>query len=324
MISVKNLTKIYRTPIRKSNIISDIFFREYKEKIAVNNISFEIGDNELIGFIGPNGAGKTTTLKILSGILYPTKGNIDVLGFFPFDKKPEFLRKISFISGQKNQLFWELPATETFKFTKEVYQVSDKDYQKNLSQLIDLFNVKDILKQPVKTLSLGQRMKMELINALLYNPKVLFLDEPTIGLDVFSQSAIINFIQEYQKIYKPTIILTSHYLQDVKKLAKRIIMINEGKIIFDGLIKKLIEKYSNKKIIKIVLENQIENKIINQLKDKYQLKYDFPLLEILTEKNNLVDLINKTLNTISFQDITIEDEPLEEIIKKFINNNSKI
>ncbi len=323
MIIVKNLTKIYRTPIRKSNIITDVLFREYKEKLAVNNISFEISNNELIGFIGPNGAGKTTTLKILSGILYPTKGEINVLNYFPFDKNPEFLKKISFISGQKNQLFWELPATETFKFTKEIYQVDDNDYKKNLFNLIDLFQVKDLLKQPVKTLSLGQRMKMELINGLLYNPKILFLDEPTIGLDVFSQSAIIDFIQKYQKIYQPTIILTSHYLQDVKRLAKRIILINEGKIIYDGLIKDLIKKSSNKKILKISLEKKLDNKIIEQLNKEFEIKYEYPILEFSIEKESLTNIIYLILKKIPYQDLTIEDEPIEEIIKKFIKKNSK-
>ncbi len=318
MIIVKNLTKIYKIPIRKSNIITDILFREYKEKIAVDNISFEIGNNELVGFIGPNGAGKTTTLKMLSGILYPTKGKINVLGYFPFDKKPEFLKKFSFVSGQKNQLFWELPAPETFKLTKEVYQISDYQYQQNLTNLIDLFHVKNLLKQPVKTLSLGQRMKMELINALLYNPHVIFLDEPTIGLDVFSQSAIISFIQEYQKTYKPIIILTSHYLQDVKKLAKRIILINEGKIIYDGLIKDLIKKYSNKKILKISLEKKINNKIIEQLNKEFEIKYEYPILEFSIEKESLTNIIYLILKKIPYQDLTIEDEPIEEIIKKFI------
>ncbi len=324
MIKVKNLTKIYKTPIRKTNLLADIFFRQYKEKTALDNISFEINTNELIGFIGPNGAGKTTTMKILSGILYPTFGEINVLGYFPFDKKPEFLKKISFISGQKNQLFWELPVTESFKLTKEIYQVNDSDYKKSLSNLIDLFNVNKLLKQPVKTLSLGQRMKMELINALLYNPQILFLDEPTIGLDIFSQSAIINFIKKYQKNFKSTIILTSHYLQDVKKLAQRIILINQGKIIYDGSLKKLTDKHSNKKIIKIILDCEIPKNFLEKInQQKISYKNNPPLLEIIIEKNKLSFLIKEVINKLSFQDLTIEDEPIEEIIKNFINNQSK-
>ncbi|MBI3366608.1 ATP-binding cassette domain-containing protein, partial [Candidatus Roizmanbacteria bacterium] len=243
MISIKTLTKIYKSPVRTNNLLKDIFFRKYKEKKALENVSIDIKENELVGFIGPNGAGKTTTMKILSGILYPTSGSVEVLGFTPFEKKYPFLKQIAFVMGHKNQLLWELPAIDSFKLNKEIYEIENDDFRQTLNELVELLEGKDLINQPVKTLSLGQRMRMELIASLIHKPKILFLDEPTIGLDIFAQTTIINFIKEYQERYKSTIILTSHYMQDVRRLAKRLIMINEGKIVFDGQLKDLVNTY---------------------------------------------------------------------------------
>ncbi|OGK33534.1 hypothetical protein A3F57_05510, partial [Candidatus Roizmanbacteria bacterium RIFCSPHIGHO2_12_FULL_36_11] len=217
MIIVKNLSKVYKTTVKGKNFISDIFARKYKETIAVKNISFEVRESELVGLIGPNGAGKTTTLKILSGILYPTSGTCKVLGMTPFDKKPEFLKQISFIMGQRNQLFWDLSASDTFYLNKEIYDVDDKQFKQVVKELSDLLNCENLLDKPVKTLSLGERMKMELIAGLIHNPKIIFFDEPTIGLDIFSQEVIRDFIKNYQKHYRASIILTSHYMEDVKR-----------------------------------------------------------------------------------------------------------
>lgn len=318
MIKVKNLTKIYRTPVRTRNLLKDIFFRKFKENKALNDISFEIGRDELVGFIGPNGAGKTTTMKILSGILYPTSGHINVLSYTPFDKKHSFLKQIAFVMGQKNQLIWELPAIDSFELNKEIYEIDDSTFKKIVGELVELLECGSFLNQPVKTLSLGQRMRLELINSLLHRPKILFLDEPTIGLDIFAQTAIINFIAEYQTRYHSTIILTSHYMQDIRKLAKRVILINVGKIIFDGAFFDLIHRYSQQKTIHIVLVSPLEKNFT--LPDNLQCEYHFPELKITLPKEEISGILAYILKQVEFSDVTIEDEPLEEVIKKIFKS----
>jgi ABC-2 type transport system ATP-binding protein len=315
MIKVKNLTKIYRTHLRQKNLIKDIFFRRYKETIALDQVSFQIEKNEFVGFIGPNGAGKTTTMKILSGILYPTSGEVSVLGFFPFDKKREFLRQISFVMGQRNQLFWDLPALDSFQLIKEIYEINDNRFKKNLDNLTSLLNCSNLINQPVKTLSLGERMKMELIAALIYDPKIIFLDEPTIGLDIFSQEALRNFLKTYQKEFKKTIILTSHYLEDVKRLVKRLIVINKGKIIYDGPLSEVVRHYSKTKKIRLTLEEEIDEKIKKEFNIVF---YQFPQLTIETEKDQIPTVLEKIIKKIPYSDIVIEDEPIETIIKKIL------
>lgn len=319
MIRVKNLTKIYSVYLRQNNLIKDIFFRQYKKVIALNKISFLIENNEFVGFIGPNGAGKTTTMKILSGILYPTSGKINVLGFFPFDKKPQFLRQISFVMGQRNQLIWDLPAIDSFLLNKEIYEIDDSHFKKNLSDLTTLLNCSNLINKPVKSLSLGERMKMELIAAFLHDPKIIFLDEPTIGLDIFSQEAIRNFLNRYQKEFKKTIILTSHYLEDVKKLAKRLIIINQGQIVYDGSLKNIINLYSKEKTIRLTLDKQPNKEFFK----KYSIvNYQFPRLILKVKRDLINQVVSQLGDEVEYTDITVEDEPIEEMIKKIINKNN--
>ncbi|MGB9707525.1 MAG: ABC transporter ATP-binding protein [Microgenomates group bacterium] len=319
MITVKNLTKIYLIYKKTGNLITDIFFRRFEKLMALNNISFEIDNNELVGFIGPNGAGKTTTLKILSGILYPTSGKVNVLGFFPFDKKPSFLKQISFIMGQRNQLIWDLPAIDTFILNKEIYEIPENQFKKNLDQLTSLFNCQNLIYKPVKMLSLGERMKMEFIASLLHQPKIVFLDEPTIGLDIFSQEAIRNFIKNYQKEFKATIVLTSHYLEDVKKLAKRLIIINKGEIIYNGSLKEIARRFSNFKYITCYLEKEIEKEKISQIGEP--IVFQYPKVVWRINKKDLPLIITKIHQKIPYTDISIEDERIEEIIKKLFKNS---
>jgi len=317
MIKVKNLTKIYKTPERQNNFFKDLFLRKYKKKIALDKVSFEIKEGELVGFIGPNGAGKTTTLKILSGILYPTSGEVQAFGYFPFDKKKEFLRQIAFIMGTRNQTIWELPAIDSFLLTKEIYQINDFDFKKNLSEMIDLFNVSHLINQPIKTLSLGERMKMELINNLIHKPRLVFFDEPTIGLDIFSQEVIRDFIKKFQQKYGSTIILTSHYLEDVKKLTKRLIIINQGKIIYDGAIDKIYKIYSKEKFVTVILEKEVDMKTLKNIGEVYQYQYPKVIFKIPKEK--IAEKIN-LINKLPYSDLTVEEEKIEEIIKKIISN----
>ena len=313
MISVKNLTKIYKIHQRQANFFRDIFFRKYKQTVALDQVSFEIGENELVGFIGPNGAGKTTILKILSGILYPTSGQVGVLGFTPFEKNAGFLKQIAFVMGSRNQLIWELPASDSFEFNKTVYELSDSDYKKTVGELADILNCQKLISRPVKTLSLGERMKMELIAALIHRPRLIFFDEPTIGLDIFSQEAIREFIKKFQQKYGSTIILTSHYLEDVKRLAKRLIVINQGKILYDGLLKKIIDQYSRVKFITLTLEKKISNEVVGQI--GLPLVNLYPKVVWKIDRKLLPEKLAFINENIPYSDLSVEEERIEEIIK---------
>jgi ABC-2 type transport system ATP-binding protein len=321
MIQISNLTKIYKTPIKTGNIINDLVQRKYNTHTALDHISFEIGDDELVGFIGPNGAGKTTTMKILSGILYPTSGEVRVNDYIPFEKKPAFLKSIAFVMGQKNQMLWELPATDTYKLNKEIYEISDGQYKETVNELIELLDAQAFIDRPVKTLSLGQRMRAELIGALLHRPKILFLDEPTIGLDIFAQTTIVNFINEYQKRYKSSIILTSHYMQDVQRLAKRVILIDNGRIIYDGKLHHLVETYSQEKTVTIILSKKLE---ISDLKlpKTVKLDYQYPQLRMKATKDEIEKILHTVFKDLEYVDLTVENEPLEEIVKKTFNDKT--
>lgn len=321
MISVKHVTKIYKSHVRQNNLLKDIFFRKFTEQTAVKDISFDITENELVGFIGPNGAGKTSTLKMLAGILYPTSGSLTVLRHTPFDKNREFLQQIAFIMGQRNQLIWDLPAYDSFELQRAVYEIDQTKYKKTLSNLLSILDGESLIQKPVKTLSLGERMKMELIAGLLHTPKLVFLDEPTIGLDIFSQEAIRIFIKEYQKTYKATIILTSHYLEDVKKLAKRLIIIHKGMIMYDGSLKNIINQYSTEKRIKITLEEKVSEEKINAIGTP--LSYIYPQLIFSVKRSEIPEKIKIISSLLPFSDLTVEDTSIEDVIKTFFTEQKR-
>lgn len=251
-IKVEGLVKKYEYYKKEEGLrgaFKNLFHREKLSKAAVEGISFRIKKGEMVAFLGPNGAGKTTTLKMLSGILYPTEGMADVLGYVPWKRNNEFKKRISIVMGQKNQLWWDLPAMDSFILTKKIYEIENRIFTDRLNELVELLHVGELLKVQVRRLSLGERMKMELIAALLYDPEVVFLDEPTIGLDVLSQRSIRKFIKEYNERSAATILLTSHYMEDVTDLCKRCIVINEGKIVFDDDIGSIRNVFGKKKII---------------------------------------------------------------------------
>ena len=302
-------------------LLRNIFARRYKEINAVKDISFTIEQGELVGFVGPNGAGKTTTMKMLAGILHPTSGNINVLGFTPFEKNHAYLRQISFIMGQKNQMLWELPAVDTFKLNKTIYDISDTDYKKTLSTLVEMLDAKSIINQPVKTLSLGQRMKVELISTLIHTPKVLFLDEPTIGLDVVAQKNIRDFIQQYQSFYKATILLTTHYMEDVRRLAKRVIIIDHGALMYDGPIDKLIKKYARTKTVEIVVEDMPNVALLEKIGSIESV--DFPKIRFRVIRKDVPHLIAAISENIGFIDITVEEEKVEDIIRTIFGQSKE-
>lgn len=316
IISVSHLKKYYRVYKRPPGFtatIKSFFTRNYEYVQAVDDISFQIGKGELVGFIGPNGAGKTTTLKCLSGLLYPTDGNISVLGYTPFAREANYLKKISLIMGQKNQLWWDLPPSETFRLNKEIYDIPDNLYKKSLRELMSLLEADDIIHLPVRKLSLGQRMKMELIAALIHKPEVLFLDEPTIGLDVVMQKKMRDFISEYNHNFKSTILLTSHYMADVKKLCKRVIIINRGKLLYDGSLDQLAKKHSVNKIITVDFSKTVE---IEKLKALGSIQsYKFPKLILSVPKQSAKHIASLILSKYPVDDFTIEDPEIEVIIR---------
>lgn len=254
VIHIKNLVKEFEVTKKKKGLYASfvaLFKRETTYVQAIKNISFDINEGELVGFLGPNGAGKTTTLKILSGIVYPTSGEVSTLGFVPFKRKKEFQKQFALVMGQKNQLPRAMPAMDGFLLYKAIYEIPDAEFDANIKELVELLDIKNILDIPVRKLSLGQRMKCELVAALLHGPKVLLLDEPTIGLDVTAQKNIREFIKKYNKEKKTTIILTSHYMDDIKELCERVIIINHGEVVYDGKLALLMEKYAPHKTISI-------------------------------------------------------------------------
>jgi ABC-2 type transport system ATP-binding protein len=260
VISVKNLSKTFSYYKKDPGLwagIKGLFYRQKLFSEAVKGISFKLGEGELVGFLGPNGAGKTTTLKMLSGILYPTSGEARVLGYVPWQRQRSFQRQIALVMGQKNQLWWDLPAVETFLLNKEIYEVPEDQFKQTVDELVALLGLKDLIRVPVRKLSLGQRMKCELIAALLHKPKVLFLDEPTIGLDVVAQQKMREFIRHYNETEKTTIILTSHYMEDIEALAKRVIVITEGRIVYDGMFEHLKKKYAPYKVLTLTFTRPV-------------------------------------------------------------------
>lgn len=317
IITVKNLKKYYQVHEKEPGLLGSVkslFHRKYKNVKAVNGVSFKLEEGEFVGFIGPNGAGKTTTLKCLSGLLYPTSGQVDVLGFDPWQRKHQFLKQISLVMGQKNQLWWDLPAMETFILNKEIYEIDDHDFKKILKHLVDLLDVKKVLNIQVRKLSLGQRMKCELIAALLHQPKVLFLDEPTIGLDVVMQKKIRDFIKEYNTRFHSTIILTSHYMGDVQELCKRVIIIDKGKIIFDGNLSEIVKKYANHKFLQVVFSKKIEK---DKLKKIGRIdKFDFPKATIVSPRSKASDAASKLLKNFPVADLNIAEPSIEAIIRE--------
>lgn len=258
IIEVKHLSKSYEFYRKEAGLSASVrafFWREKQFAEAVKDVSFSIDEGELVGFLGPNGAGKTTTLKMLSGILNPTSGEARVMGYTPWNRALDYRRQFAIVMGQKNQLLNQLPAIDSFVLFKSIYGMSEKDFKRNLDELTELLGARDFLDIQVRKLSLGQRMKCELIAALLHKPKVLFLDEPTIGLDVVAQKNVRDFLKHYNSEQKTTILLTSHYMEDIRELCKRVIIINLGKIIYDGAFDDLIKKYAPYKMLRVTFEH---------------------------------------------------------------------
>lgn len=315
MITVSNLKKdfkYYKKEEGLGNSIKNLFNRKNLIKTAVQNISFEIEEGEFVGFLGPNGAGKTTTLKMLSGIMHPSGGSASVLGYTPWKRDEQFKKQFSIVMGQKNQLWWDLPASESFKLNKCIYELDDADYRSTLGTLCDALDVGQLLNIQVRRLSLGERMKMELIAALLHHPKVIFLDEPTIGLDLIAQKNIRSFLQYYNEQNKTTILLTSHYMRDIEELCKRTIVISQGALVYDGALGNINETLNKKKIIRVKTEAAVQRADFERFGILRETDGFSATLEI--DRAEINASAQALLANLPVLDINIEDIPLEESI----------
>jgi ABC-2 type transport system ATP-binding protein len=324
MIEVRNLTRIFRTYKKQPGFwggVRGLFHRQFEELAAAKDISFDIAEGEFVGFLGPNGAGKTTTLKMLSGLIYPTSGTARVAGYDPTKRENAYRRLFALVLGQKNQLWWDLPAIESFLLLKHIYGLDPVQYQTTLDELVTLLGVKEKLNVMVRELSLGERMKMELIAALLHRPRVLFLDEPTIGLDVVSQKAVRSFLREYNRKHRVTILLTSHYMADIKELCERVIVIHKGIKIYDGALDRLESSSgSRKKIIKFLPQN-------GSFPDNWTSRYgkatrnDEGQYTLNVDSENIGATSQEILSAGPVADITIEDVPLEDVIAELFESH---
>ena len=325
MIEVDHLTRIYRTYKKQPGFwggIKGLVKREFEETAAAKDISFSIAEGEFVGFLGPNGAGKTTTLKMLSGLVYPTSGTARVAGFDPTKRENAYRRIFALVLGQKNQLWWDLPAIESFNLLKAIYALDTVEYRKTLDELVDLLDVRGKLDVMVRELSLGERMKMELIAALIHRPRVLFLDEPTIGLDVISQRAVRTFLKDYNRRHKVTILLTSHYMADIKELCERVIIIHRGTKIFDGGLDRLESGESTRK--KIITFLPQDDSFPANWTSPYgsAQRTDDGKFTLRVSNDLVVSASQEILKKGPVADITIEDIPLEDVIADLFNARS--
>ena len=326
-IDVGHLKKYFQVYHKEPGLwgsVKSLWHRQHHTVKAVDDISFQINEGEMVGFIGQNGAGKTTTLKVLSGLLYPTEGRVNVLGYNPWDRQSEFQKQFALVMGQKNQLWWDLPPMETFLLNQAIYEVSDRQFKDTLDKLVELLDVADILKVQVRKLSLGQRMKCELIAALLHNPKVLFLDEPTIGLDVVMQKVLRDFIAEYNRQFKATIILTSHYMGDVKELCERAIIIDHGHKIFDGQLQDIIDRYARYKILSLTFTREVDSAELakfGKIKEHHQ-DGTKQTATLLVDRRQAATKAGQLLSKLPVQDLNIEEPPIEAIIREVFQDKA--
>jgi ABC-2 type transport system ATP-binding protein len=313
-VRVTDLSKHYTVSEREGGLgaaLRSLVKRKTRIVRAVDSISFSVAQGEIVGFLGPNGAGKTTTLKMLSGLLFPTSGTIDVLGHTPSRREADYLRQITLVMGQRNQLVWDIPAIDSFDLIRAIYRLDSADYRRALDELVDLLEIGDLIKKPVRNLSLGERMKCEIAGALLHRPQVLFLDEPTIGLDVTAQRRIRSFIQTYNARHNATVILTSHYMADVVALAKRVIVIHHGKLLFDGGLAGLVERFSPHKTIVLKLDSEgLDLTAYGQV-----MRQEGAEAVLRVPKAETAYVTGRLLANLPVNDLTVEDPPIEEVIE---------
>ncbi len=315
VIATRDLSKYYQVPTREAGLkaaLISLFHRTYKTVKAVDGISFSIEPGEVVGFLGPNGAGKTTTLKMLSGLLYVTGGEARVLGYEPSKRSAKFLQQITLVMGNRQQLNWDLPAVDSFELQRAIYDLPVDEFKRTRDEFIGMLELRDLVNKPVRNLSLGERMKMEIVGSLLHRPRVLFLDEPTIGLDVTMQHRIRDFIAEYNRKYHATVLLTSHYMADVEALCRRVIVIHNGKLLFDGDLEQLVSQFSAFKTIEITIDHfnpglRKYGEIVSQEGNRVKLR---------VPKAQTAQVTARLLTDIQVDDLTVEDPPIESVIEE--------
>ncbi len=324
IIEIAKLSKSYRVYQKKEGLgasIRGLFHRDFRTVEAVRGIDLKVEVGEFVAFLGPNGAGKTTTLKLLSGVLTPTSGTATVMGHVPWKRENAYRRRFALVMGQKNQLWWDLPAAESFRLHQHIYHIDHEQFQKTRDGLAEMLDVHRLLGRPVRELSLGERMKMELIAALLHGPEVLFLDEPTIGLDVVAQHNIQTFLKQYQQERQVTILLTSHYMKDVMALCRRVVIIAHGRIIYDGSLEGILDTFGGQKVISLLIAD-------GQMPDDLSrygelLLIEPPRAKLRVERSKVTEVLSCILARHAIEDISVEDPPLEEIIAKVFKDNKE-
>lgn len=315
IISVENLSKVYPVAVKEPGLkgtIQHFIRRNYRMVEAVKQVSFDIESGEVVGFLGANGAGKTTTLKMLTGLIHPSAGRVRVAGYVPFQRKPGFLQQITLVMGQKQQLIWDLPALDSLKINAAIYNLSDKEYRQRVGELTEMLSLQGKLNQPVRKLSLGERMKAELMAALLHQPQVLFLDEPTLGLDVNAQVGVREFLREYNKRYDATILLTSHYMADISALCDRVLVIHQGQLIYDGSLTGLIDQFAPYREVQVELAHPLpEAKLMHYGEIKFLAGQS---VRFFVQREALTRTVAQILAELEVIDLTVTDPPVEEVI----------
>ena len=318
-IEVSGLTKTFRTYKKQpgfAGAIRGLFKRQYDQTVAVDNVSFKIEPGELVGFLGPNGAGKTTTLKMLAGLLYPSSGDARVLGHVPWERHDAYRRQFALVLGQKNQLWWDLPARESLELNAKIYGIPRDRFERTVAEMTEMLNVREKLNVSVRELSLGERMKMELIASLLHQPKILLLDEPTIGLDVVSQKVVREFLKRYNTTQQTTILLTSHYMADIQALCERVIIIDHGKISFDGKLSEVVDRFADFKLISIECDG------VDACSDAGLAKYGELVektpgsIKLKVKRDRVIPVCKALLDELPVRDIDIEEVPIEDVIRQ--------
>ena len=319
VIEIENLSKSYRVYQKQEGLLASVtglFRREHKDVHAVREVNLTVEKGEFVAFLGPNGAGKTTTLKLLSGIIYPSGGTARVMGHVPWEREIAYRRRFALVMGQKNQLWWDLPALESFRLHQQIYRIEPQQYQETLDELSELLDIGRLLRQPVRDLSLGERMKMELIAALLHQPKVLFLDEPTIGLDVVSQKTVREFLKEYNAIRGTTVLLTSHYMADIEALCKRVIIIDRGRLFFDGQLSEVLDRFADFKLITIHFASGTNCPRSGLERFGQVVECSDVEVTLKVKRDRVIAACQALLDELPVTDIDIQEVPIEEVVRQ--------
>jgi ABC-2 type transport system ATP-binding protein len=319
-VVVENLSKIYKVANKQPGLggtLRHFLHRQYRLISAVKGVSFEIQPGEIVGFLGPNGAGKTTTLKMLTGLIYPTSGQARVLGRIPHKRSAELLRQITLVMGQKQQLIWDLPTIDTLRINAAVYGIAEREARKRIEELASMLRLKEELYQPVRKLSLGERMKCELLAALLHHPTILFLDEPTLGLDVTAQAAVREFLREYNRVHQAAILLTSHYMADITALCGRVILIHHGSIMYDGRLDELVQRFAPLRQVKIQLAEPVVGDNLGRFGEVESI--DGSVVRLLVQRARLTETVDRLLQELDIHDLTITDPPIEQVIGRLFS-----